>query len=115
MKKILSIVTLILFFSVQSVIAQTLTEDQDRPEVIAKAQVDMLTSKLELTGEQSRTLYRAFVLKEVNYKKHITGKDLKDASVALEKRKIDSNLNKSIKNTLTEDQYKTWLVSRKNN
>ncbi len=115
MKNILSILTLILFFSTSSVTAQTLTHDQDRPEVIAKSQVDILTSKLNLTGEQSRTLYRAFVLKEVNYKKHITGKDIKDASIANEKKKIDASLNKTMKSTLTEDQYKTWLVSQKIN
>ena len=109
MKNIITIIAIVLLFNVQNTSAQSLTQNQDRPEVIAKTQVDKLTNQLNLTGEQSRTLYRAYVVKEVDYKKLVHGKDLKNADVAADKEKTDATLNETMKKTLTKEQYKTWL------
>ena len=55
--------------SVQNVSAQSISQNQDRPEVIAKTQILNLSNQLELTGDQSRTLFRALVTKEVSIRK----------------------------------------------
>ncbi len=114
MKNLLSIVAFafVLMLSTQNVSSQSLTQDQDRPEVVAKSQVEKLTNQLNLTGDQSRTLYRAFVAKEVNYRKLINGKDAKSADVIANKKKIDETFNTSMKKTLTTDQYNKWKKSQ---
>ncbi len=86
-----------------------MSENQDKAEVVAKAQVAELTTQLELTGDQSRTLYRAFVAKEVNYRKLVNGKDSNDANVVTDKKKIDETFMTSMKKTLTKEQYTKWL------
>jgi len=114
MKNLLTIFALafVMMFGVQNSYAQELNQDQDRPEVIAKTQVAKLTQELGLTGDQSRTIYRALVAKEVNYKKHINGNDLNDAKIIALKKEYDDNFNASMKKNLTPDQYSTWLKSK---
>ncbi len=115
MKKLLSLIAFafVMMFSVQTISAQSLSQDETRPEVVAKAQVAELTSQLGLSGDQSRTLYRAFVSKEVNYRKHINGKDATNAEVIGNKKKFDDTFMASMKKTLTEDQFSNWKKSLK--
>ena len=114
MKNLLTIFAFafVLMFGIQNTYAQELSQSQDRPEVIAKAEVAKLTQELGLTGDQSRTIYRALVAKEVNYKKHINGKDLNDAKIIALKKEYDDNFNASMKKNLTPDQYNIWLKSK---
>jgi len=111
MKKLLSLIAFafVMMLSVQTVSAQSLTEDQTRPEVVAKAQVAELTTQLGLSGDQSRTLYRAFVTKEVNYRKLVNGKDINNTQVASDKKKTDEVFMTAMKTTLNEKQYAKWL------
>ncbi len=113
MKKLLSVIAFafVIMFSAQNSTAQSLKQDQDRPEVVAKTQVAELTKQLDLTGDQSRTLYRAFVSKEVNYRKLVNDKDAKSPDVIANKNKIDNTFMSSMKTTLTEEQYAKWLSS----
>jgi hypothetical protein len=114
MKNLLTIYAFafVMMFGFQNSYAQELNQNQDRPEVVAKAQVAKLTQELGLTGDQSRTIYRALVAKEVNYKKHIIGNDPNDANVIALKKEYDDNFNASMKKNLTPEQYKTWLKSK---
>ena len=63
MKKLFSLVAFafIMLLCVQNVSAQNISQNQDRPEVIAKNQLVNLSDQLSLTGDQSRTLFRALV------------------------------------------------------
>ncbi|MAP54527.1 hypothetical protein [Altibacter sp.] len=93
--------------------AQTLSQDQDRPEVVAKKKADQLTSQLDLNGDQQRALFRAYTAYESNYKKYIVGKDANNADVVASKKKYDEALKESARKTLTEAQYKKWLTIEK--
>lgn len=111
MKNLLTVfafaVTMLL--GVQTTSAQQLSQDKSRPEVIAKAETAKLTETLNLSGDQSRAVFRAYVSKEVNYQKHIDGKDAADATVKANKAKFDAALKESMKKILTADQYNQWL------
>lgn len=111
MKKIIAVfafaVTMLL--GVQTTSAQQLSQDKSRPEVIAKAETAKLTESLNLNGEQSRTVFRALVAKEVGYQKNVDGKDAKDTSVAAERKRLDDQLKEAMKKTLTGEQYAQWL------
>lgn len=111
MKKLIAVfafaVTMLL--GVQTTSAQQLSQDKSRPEVIAKAETAKLTESLNLNGEQSRTVFRALVAKEVGYQKNVDGKDAKDTSVAAEKKRLDEQLKEAMKKTLTDEQYAKWL------
>lgn len=98
-----------MLLGVQTTSAQSLSQDKSRPEVIAKAETAKLTESLGLNGDQSRTVFRALVAKEVGYQKNVNGKDAKDASVASEKKKLDDQLKEAMKKTLTADQYNNWV------
>lgn len=111
MKKIITVfvfaVTMIL--GVQTSSAQQLSQDNSRPEVIAKAETAKLTESLDLNGDQSRAIFRALVAKEVGYQKSVQGKDVSSAAVSSEKKKLDDQLSAAMKKTLTADQYAQWL------
>ena len=109
MKNIVSILALVVLFSLQNLSAQGLTQDQDRPEVVAKAKITKLTNELGLSGEQSRTLYRAFVIHEVDYKKLVENKNNTESIITSEKKKLDAVLDGFVKKTLTKEQYSRWL------
>lgn len=113
MKKLASILVLVILFSVQNVSAQSLSQDQDRPEVVAKAKINNLTNELGLSGEQSRTLYRAIVIHEVDYRKLVGDKNSTKEIIISEKKKLDAVLGVSVKKTLTKDQYSKWLSLQK--
>ncbi len=93
-----------------NITAQNLSQNQDRPEVIAKATVADLSTKLDLTGEQQRSLFRAYTAHQSNYKKHVTGKDISNAKVLADKKKFDSVLQVAVKKSLSEAQFKKWLA-----
>ncbi len=111
MKNLLSVIAFafVMMLSTQTISAQELKQDQTRAEVVAKGQVAELSKQLDLTGEQQRTLYRAFVTKEVNYRKLVNGKDIKNTQVAADKKKTDDVFMTAMKATLTDEQYKKWL------
>ena len=113
MKNLASIIVLVIMFSVQNVSAQTLKQDQDRPEVAAKAQVNKLTNELELNGEQSRTLYRVLVVHEVDYRKLVEDKNSSESKINSEKKELDAVLDASVKKILTKEQYTKWLSLQK--
>ena len=112
MKNLFKILTFsfVMLLGMGTMNAQSLKQDQNKPEVIAKKQTADLSEQLDLTGDQQRAVFRALVSKESNYKKHVNGKDLSDTGVAANKKKIDDVLNTSMKNTLMADQYKKWLT-----
>lgn len=111
MKKLLTGIAIAtsIFFGIQSASAQSLSQDQSRPEVIAKAESSKLTDDLGLNGDQSRAVFRALVAKEVNYQKGVDGKDANDPKVKADKQKADTVLKEAMKKTLTEAQYAQWL------
>ena len=111
MKNLLTVfafaVTMLL--GVQTTSAQQLSQDKNRPEVIAKTETAKLTEALNLSGDQSRTVFRALVAKEVGYQKNVEGKDASSAAVIAEKKKIDDELKAAMKKTLSDAQYASWL------
>ncbi len=111
MKNLLSVlaVSCIMLLGMGNATAQNLSQDQDRPEVIAKTKVAELSPKLDLNGDQQRSLFRAYTAHESNYKKHVIGKDIADPKVQADKKKFDDVLKKAVKESLTAEQYKKWL------
>ncbi|MDX1463116.1 MAG: hypothetical protein R3359_08670 [Marinirhabdus sp.] len=104
---------IVVLFGMNTATAQSLATDNSRPEAIAKATVAELSSELNLTGEQQRSLFRAYVQKEVNYNKDVNGKDLKSAAVIADKKKHDETLAINAKRILTPEQYKKWQSMQK--
>jgi len=103
----------VMMFGVQNAQAQKLSENSEKAEVVAKAQVAELTQDLGLNGDQQRTLFRAYVQKEVNYRKQINGKDANDATVKTAKAKYDKTFLTMIKGSLTPEQFKKWQSMQK--
>lgn len=96
MKKFVSIlaVTFLMLLGSSSVFAQ------QKPEEIAKVKVAELSEKLELTGDQQRTLFRVFVKKEAAY--------AKSSISEADKKAVDETFEKELKAALTADQYKQY-------
>ncbi len=115
MKNLFSVLAIscIMLFGMGSLNAQTLTQDQDRPEVIAKAKVADLSTKLDLNGDQQRALFRAYTAHQSNYKKHVIGQDISSPKVQADKQKFDDVLDAAVKKALSESQYKKWLSLQK--
>ena len=114
MKNLLTVIAFafVMMFGIQNSMAQELSQNQDKPDVIAKAQVAKLTNDLGLTGNQSRNIFRALVAKEVNYKKHINGNDPKDSKVIALRKEYDNNFKAEMKKNLTPEQYNKWLQTQ---
>ena len=110
MKKIITVIAFafVMLFGVNTTVAQGLTQDTDRPEVIAKKKTANLSETLGLNGDQQRAVFRSLVANEVNYKKHVNGKDLNSAKVIADKKKFDDVLTTSMKRTLTAEQFTKW-------
>jgi len=104
---------IIVVLGVSTSSAQGLTENTDRPEVIAKKQTTELATTLGLDGDQERAVFRALVSKEVSYKKQVNGKDLNNAAVKGQKKEIDDALQAAMKKTLSVEQFKKWLNLQK--
>ena len=113
MKNLFSIIAFafVMMLSVQNVSAQSVSQNQDRPEVVAKTQLLELTSQLELTGEQNRTLYRALVTQEVSLRK--SDLDENKATSVADKEKANKVFYDQMKKTLTPEQFKKWESSLK--
>lgn len=113
MKNLFSIIAFafVMMLSVQNVSAQSVSQNQDRPEVIAKTQLLDLSNQLELTGEQNRTLYRALVTKEVSLRK--SGLDENKVTMTADKKKANEVFFSQMKKTLTPEQFKKWEGSLK--
>ncbi len=111
MKNILTVLAFAasMFIGTQSISAQSLSQDTNRPEVIAKEQTHQLTEALSLNGDQTRAVFRALVAKEVSYQKSVTGKDLSSTPVKADQKKIDTELQASMKKILTDAQYAQWM------
>lgn len=114
MRNILSVFAFFatMFIGIQTVSAQSLKQDENRPEVVAKEESRILTEDLGLNGDQTRAVFRALVTHKVDLNKNVTGKNLNDASVKDEKAKIDNQLEESMKKILTEDQFSKWSQDR---
>ena len=111
MKNLFSLVTfaIIMLLSVQNVSAQNISQDQDRPEVIAKNQLVNLSDQLALNGDQSRTLFRALVTKEVSIRK--SKLDENKTTMIIDKKKADELFYVEMKKTLTAQQFTKWESS----
>ena len=105
----LALLTLVFGLFSQNTQAQTLSESGDKPDVVAKAELEKLDKDLDLTDEQERTLFRALVKREVEYRKSVKGKDPNNPNVSHVALKLEENFNNEMKATLTEKQYKKWL------
>jgi len=110
MKNLLTVIAFVasVFIGSETTFAQSLSQNENRPEVIAKAETANLSENLGLDGSQTRAVFRALVAKEVGYQKNINNKDLNQASVKADKQKIDSELDATMKKILTENQYNKW-------
>lgn len=99
MKNLFKIIafSFVMLIGMGSMNAQTLKQDQDTPEVIAKTKTAKLSDALGLSGDQQRAVYRALVVKESNYRKD-----------AANKNKHDEVFMTSMKKALTDEQYKKW-------
>ena len=108
MKNIFRIIALsfVLCLGINTVQAQSLKQDQNRPEVVAKKQTADLSEALDLTGDQQRSVFRALVTYKSGHKR-IEGKSA--SVVAAEKKKLNEDLKVSMKKILTDVQYKQWL------
>ena len=95
MKNIFKVIALsfVMLAGIGSMNAQSLKQDENKPEVIAKKQTAELSEQLQLNGDQQRAVFRALVSKESNYKKYVAGKDLNNAAVQADKKKFDDVLD----------------------
>ena len=110
MKNLLTVFAFVtaLFLGMNDVNAQSLTQDQDRPEVIAKQKVADLSTTLALTGDQQRTLFRHYASHLSNMKKHVDGKSATDPTVIANKKKYDEVFVAGVKKALTPAQFTKW-------
>ena len=110
MKKIVSTATLgiLLFLGSVVVHAQGLTVSDKRPENIAKEKISMIQKEIELSGDQQRALFRAYVKREVGIKKHIADKDPKSPAVQQQKSILNNELEKAVEKELTVEQFAQW-------
>ena len=108
MKNIFSLVVLatLVLFSSQSSSAQSLKQNQDRPEVVANNELQILTNELDLNDIQRRTLFRALVTKEVSFRK--SELDENKETKATDQKKANEDFNSQMKKTLEPNQYKKW-------
>lgn len=112
MKNLFKIVafSFVMLLGMSTMNAQSLKQDQNTPEVIAKKQTEKLSEVLSLNGDQQRAVFRALVVKENNYLKDVNGKDAKSADVMANKKKHDEVFETTMKKALTDEQYKKWLT-----
>ena len=112
MKNLLTVFAFVtaLFFGMSDLSAQNLTQDQDRPEVVAKQKVADLSPSLALTGDQQRTLFRHYASHLSNMKKHVDGKNASDPAVVANKKKYDAVFMAGVKKALTAEQFAKWTA-----
>lgn len=115
MKNLIKTLTfaVLMMAGVGSAQAQSLKQNSNRPEVIAKQQVEVLSKQLSLNGDQQRAIFRALASKESNYQKYVNGQDLNDTKVKADKKRTDETLDTAMKKALTKDQYQRWIELQK--
>lgn len=115
MKKFLSIVAFAFIIALggQTMQAQSLSQDNSRPEAIAKMQLAELNKSLDFTADQERTLFRAFVQKEVNYKRYVNNSKISPVDAKANKAKYDAAFDQAMRKTLTDAQYSKWASMKK--
>ncbi len=115
MKKFLSVVAFAFIIALggQTMQAQSLSQDGSRPEAIAKTQLAELNKSLDFTADQERTLFRAFVQKEVNYKRYVNNAKISEVDAKANKAKYDAAFDHAMRKTLTDAQYSKWAAMNK--
>lgn len=115
MKKFLSIIAFAFIIALggQTMQAQSLSQNNSRPEAIAKMQLAELDKSLDFTADQERTLFRAFVQKEVNYKRYVNNAKISPVDAKANKAKYDAAFDEAMRKTLTEAQYSKWAAMQK--
>jgi len=110
MKKILSVIAFAFIIALggQKMQAQSLSQDVSRPEAKAKMQLAELNKSLDFTAEQERTLFRAFVQKEVNYSRYVNNAKISEVDAKANKAKYDEAFNQAMAKTLTDAQFAKW-------
>ncbi|EDM43614.1 hypothetical protein SCB49_08488 [unidentified eubacterium SCB49] len=116
MKKFLSVIAFAFIFALgsQSVNAQSLSQNGNRPEAIAKIQLAELDKSLDFTADQERTLFRAFVQKEVNYKRYVNNDKVSAVDAKANKAKYDAAFDQAMRKALTDGQYAKWKAMDNN-
>lgn len=104
----LALLTLVIGLFSQNTQAQTITESGDKPDVAARAELADLDKALDLSDEQERTLFRAIMKREVEYRKSVQGKDMSNPNVSYTANKLKENFENELKAALTEKQFKKW-------
>lgn len=115
MKNLIKVIAIafVMTLGVNTAVAQNLSQDKDRPEVVAKSKVADISEKLGLDGDQQRAMFRSYVAYEVSMSKNVNGKDLTDPKVIAEKNKAYEALKQGTKKTLDAKQYERWLGMQK--
>lgn len=110
MRNLFKILAIALFFSVgtQQVQAQTLSKDNNRPETLVKQRIAELDRQLDLTDTQERTLFRAMMSRVMAERK------ARQAGATVSKATEDKFV-KSVRETLTKEQFESWQKIRNNN
>ena len=110
MKKFLSVIAFAFIIALggQTMQAQSLSQDSSRPEALAKVQLAELNKSLDFTADQERTLFRAFVQKEVNYNRYVNNDKISDVDAKANKAKYDLAFDEAMKKALTAAQYAKW-------
>ena len=116
MKNFLSVVAFAFIIALggQTTQAQSLSQDSSRPESIAKIQLAELNKSLEFTADQERSLFRAFVQKEVNYNRYVNNTGISPVDAKANKAKYDAAFDEAMRRTLTDAQYSKWAAMKKN-
>lgn len=109
MRIVRNVVVLSALLCVGTMQAQSLTTNNQSPEVVAKSKVSLIHDELSLTGDQQASLYEAYVLYESNIAKHIADKDPNSPAVIKEKNKLETALKQAVESNLTANQFMQWL------
>ena len=115
MKKFLSIAAFafVMVLGSQSLQAQSLSQDNSRPEAIAKMQIAELDKSLDFTADQERALFRAFVQKEVNYKRYVNKEGISEVDAKANRAKYENAFDQAMRAALTDAQYSKWKSLKK--
>lgn len=107
MKKLFTLLvfTFAMVLGTQTVSAQEAKKVHEAPEVVAKEKVHQLHTQVNLSGEQQTALFRAYVAKDYNYNKYLTGLDKNSADYKKKKAEYDASFDETAKRTLSAEQY----------
>ncbi len=114
MKKFLSVVAFAFIIALggQTMQAQSLSQNGNRPEAVAKIQLAELDKSLDFTAEQERSLFRALVQKEVNYKRYVNSAETSPEDAKANKAKYDTAFDQAMREVLTDGQYSKWKAMK---